>query len=327
MVDEEELARLRRRVAELEQQVEMLSTNARRFASLLATDGCSVMVMNVPETHPVAVSVGWEKQWRVPGEAIVASDYRMLQDTQLRAKGVLPAVERACAGEWVLQPPMSYDPQQTEHVRTGQAVKWFVQFLCPVRDASGAVVELVLIEHDVSDLHEIVVRNEALLREQRDLEASLRERNQELEERFAFIEAQQQAISALSVPVIQVWDGILVLPLVGMVDDARAERILSGLLSAITDSGAQQVIIDITGVPALDAAAANALIRAVAAARLVGAQCTLSGVSSRIAQTILTLDVELGALETSGTLKEALKRAMRRKDAADAAPARPSSRR
>jgi rsbT co-antagonist protein RsbR len=313
MVGEEEREQLQRRIAELEGRVAQLEVKARRFEAIEQSPIMGMFVADAA-TRPVLVSRGWELMWQTPGEAVIGSGYSLLGDAQSIEKGLVPYIERALKGESLLLPLIDYDPKKHEFTDAGaRTVQWFMTVVCPVKDASGEVRELVLLEHDVSELQEIKLRNEELMAEQRQLSASLQERNRDLEEKLAFIEAQQDAINKMSVPVIQVWDGILVLPLVGMVNDTRAERILETLLSAITEREAWEVIVDITGVPTLDAQAANALMRAVAAARLLGAACTLSGVSPSIAQTLITLDVDLGTLETCGALEEGLKRAIRRR--------------
>ncbi len=126
------------------------------------------------------------------------------------------------------------------------------------------------------------------------------------------IAAQRDAIQAMSVPVIRVADGVLCLPIVGMIDDARASALLERLLEAIAAQQAAQVLLDITGVPALDAQAAAQLVGAASAARLLGASCTLVGVSPALAQTLVELGVDLGRLDTAATLAEGLTRCPRR---------------
>lgn len=304
-----EVDRLRKRIDELERQVADLSIKARRFDALIRSDVVSLSVLDAA-TRPVEVSKGWEIMWGVPGEAVVGTGFSLLTDPQTREKGIIPYVERVLQGEAVAIPMTSYDPQANELVRAGRHVRWCGTLAVPIKDDAGAVDGLIFIQYDVSDLYYLKERNEALLAEQRTLETSLRERNRALEETIAVTAAQRDEIQRLSVPVIQVWTGILVLPLIGIVDDARAAQIMEGLLTAVTQRDAREVIIDITGVPTIDTQAIQSLLRAVAAARLVGATCTLSGVSPGIARIITELGIDTGALTTCATLEEGLRRAL-----------------
>jgi rsbT co-antagonist protein RsbR len=120
------------------------------------------------------------------------------------------------------------------------------------------------------------------------------------------IARQQQEMMELSTPVVQLWDGILALPLIGTLDSARTQVVMERLLQAIVDSGAEIAIIDITGVPTVDTLVAQHLLKTVAAARLMGAECIISGIRPQIAQTIVHLGVALGDVITKATLRDAL---------------------
>jgi rsbT co-antagonist protein RsbR len=104
---------------------------------------------------------------------------------------------------------------------------------------------------------------------------------------------QQQEISELSTPVVKLWDGILALPLIGTLDSARTQVVMETLLQAIVDQSAAIAIIDITGVPTVDTLVAQHLLKTVSAARLMGADCIISGIRPQIAQTMIHLGVEL----------------------------------
>jgi anti-anti-sigma regulatory factor len=125
------------------------------------------------------------------------------------------------------------------------------------------------------------------------------------------LKAQAKAIEELSTPVIQLWDGILALPLIGTIDSTRAKQIMENLLSEIVNSKSSQVVIDITGVPIVDTGVASRLMRTVEAARLLGAECILTGISPVIAQTLVTVGVNLGNIKTQGTLKNGLESALK----------------
>jgi rsbT co-antagonist protein RsbR len=120
------------------------------------------------------------------------------------------------------------------------------------------------------------------------------------------IARQQQEMLELSTPVVQLWDGIVALPLIGTLDSARTQVVMESLLQTIVDTGAGIAIIDITGVPTVDTLVAQHLLKTVAAARLMGAECLISGIRPQIAQTIVHLGVDLNEVVTKATLADAL---------------------
>jgi rsbT co-antagonist protein RsbR len=122
---------------------------------------------------------------------------------------------------------------------------------------------------------------------------------------------QSQEIAELSTPVVQLWDGILALPLIGTLDSARTGVVMENLLQAIVDEEAEIAIIDITGVPTVDTLVAQHLLKAIAAARLMGADCIISGIRPQIAQTMVHLGVELNVV-SKATLADAFALALRR---------------
>jgi rsbT co-antagonist protein RsbR len=130
--------------------------------------------------------------------------------------------------------------------------------------------------------------------------------------RDAIMARQQQEVLELSTPVVTLWDGILALPLIGTLDSARTQIVMETLLQRIVDSGAAIAIIDITGVPTVDTLTAQHLLKTVAAARLMGADCIISGIRPQIAQTIVHLGVELGSVVTKATLADAFRVALQR---------------
>ena len=126
------------------------------------------------------------------------------------------------------------------------------------------------------------------------------------------ISRQQQEMLELSTPVVVLWDGVLALPLIGTLDSARTQVVMENLLQRIVDTGAGIAIIDITGVPTVDTLVAQHLLKTVAAARLMGADCIISGIRPQIAQTIVHLGVELQDVVTKATLADAFALALRR---------------
>lgn len=129
--------------------------------------------------------------------------------------------------------------------------------------------------------------------------------------REEMITRQQQELLELSTPVVELWDGILALPLIGTLDSARTQIVMESLLERIVSSGAEIAIIDITGVPTVDTLVAQHLIKTISAARLMGADCILSGIRPQIAQTIVHLGLELNVI-SKATMADALALSLRR---------------
>jgi rsbT co-antagonist protein RsbR len=130
--------------------------------------------------------------------------------------------------------------------------------------------------------------------------------------REEIIARQQQELLELSTPVVRLWQGVLALPLIGTLDSARTQVVLESLLQAIVETESSIAIIDITGVPVVDTLVAQHLLKTVAAARLMGADCIISGIRPQIAQTIVHLGVEINDVVTKATLADALAVALQR---------------
>jgi rsbT co-antagonist protein RsbR len=122
---------------------------------------------------------------------------------------------------------------------------------------------------------------------------------------------QQQDLLELSTPVVQLWEGVLALPLIGTLDSARTQVVMESLLEQIVSSGAEIAIIDITGVPTVDTLVAQHLIKTVSAARLMGADCIISGIRPQIAQTIVHLGLQLDVI-SKATMEDAFALALKR---------------
>jgi rsbT co-antagonist protein RsbR len=123
---------------------------------------------------------------------------------------------------------------------------------------------------------------------------------------------QQEEMLELSTPVVKLWDGVLALPLIGTLDSARTQVVMESLLTAIVETNSQVAIIDITGVPTVDTLVAQHLIKTITAARLMGADCYLSGIRPAIAQTIVHLGIELNDVQTKAKLSDAFALALQR---------------
>ena len=126
-----------------------------------------------------------------------------------------------------------------------------------------------------------------------------------LKSREEVIARQQRELLELSTPVVRLWDNVLALPLIGTLDSARTQVVMQNLLQAIVDTRSDIAIIDITGVPTVDTLVAQHLLKTVAAARLMGADCIISGIRPQIAQTIIHLGVNLEEVTTKATLADA----------------------
>lgn len=120
------------------------------------------------------------------------------------------------------------------------------------------------------------------------------------------IARQRQQLLEVATPVIKLWDGVVAVPLIGTLDSARSQVVMESLLEAIVDQRAAYAILDITGVPTVDSLVAQHLMKTVAAARLMGAECIVSGIRPAIAQTIVQLGIDLGSIITRAGLADAL---------------------
>lgn len=160
----------------------------------------------------------------------------------------------------------------------------------PMRNARGELAGVVCVARDIT------------------------QRKREEEERARLEEAvrtQAEAILEMSTPLIPITDDIVVMPLVGAVDPARAQRVVEALLAGVTRSRARVAILDVTGVPVVDTQVALGILRAVAALRLVGALAVLTGVRSDVARTLVALGVDMSGIAVEGTLKGGIARAAR----------------
>jgi len=132
-----------------------------------------------------------------------------------------------------------------------------------------------------------------------------------VQERERIIRQQQEAIRELSTPVLQVRERLLILPIIGVIDPQRARQLTEQLLRGIRANRAKVVVIDITGVPSVDSTVANHLVQTVDASRLMGATVIVTGLSSEIAQTLVTIGVDLTKMKTVGDLQGGIEEAER----------------
>lgn len=163
-------------------------------------------------------------------------------------------------------------------------------------DFSGIEAAIDLLINDLTD--ELRERSKA----QKELESRL----SKIQEQQKTILQQQEDLLELSSPVSKVWDNILILPVIGTLDSQRTQVMMENLLQKIVETGCTISILDITGVPTVDTQVANHLLKTVTAARLLGAECIISGISPAIAQTIVHLGIDLSAIRTKATLQDAM---------------------
>jgi len=130
--------------------------------------------------------------------------------------------------------------------------------------------------------------------------------------RESIIRRQREELLELSTPVVELWEGVLAVPLIGTLDSARTQVVMESLLQRLVDTESSIAIIDITGVPTVDTSVAKHLIKTVTAARLMGAECMISGISPAIAQTMVHLGVELEEIPTRANLSDALSLAFKK---------------
>jgi rsbT co-antagonist protein RsbR len=129
---------------------------------------------------------------------------------------------------------------------------------------------------------------------------------QELEGKLATIERQRIAIQELSTPIMEVWDGVLCVPVVGLMDTARSSEMTSTLLRAVVEKSAKCAIIDITGIDVMDTRTVDHFVRMAKAVRLLGSECVLTGMNPHIAQTVVHMGLDLSDVITHRNLRDAL---------------------
>ncbi|MEI6181557.1 MAG: STAS domain-containing protein [Chloroflexales bacterium] len=240
------------------------------------------------EGTQIMVNAAMMRLWNLPPDAV--GQFNMITDPQLAATGSAEHHRRVMQGETVVLPPHAFDSYEAGLQMTGAQRRWVETTFFPLRDASGAVTHLGSLLRDVT--HEIDQRLA--------IEAARSE-----------IEAQRDTIESLSSPVVQIWHGILTVPLIGAIDSRRAQNITANLLEAIAARRARSVILDITGVPVVDTQVAQLLIQTAQACRLLGCEVALVGVGVEIAQTIVQLGVDLIALVTLADLQAGIAWAFR----------------
>lgn len=193
-------------------------------------------------------------------------------------------------------------------LRDGTGV-WLSVTACPIRDAEGDVVAAVAVLRDVTENRrfaaELADKNARLLASEHAKDDALRQL--------------RLAVDELATPILEVWDDVLALPLIGVFDSQRAADMAEHLLSEITRRRARFVIVDVTGVSMIDTTTADHLLRTVRSVELLGAQCVVTGIAPSIAVTLVSIGVDLGSLTTRLTFKQGLAECIRRREMARSA--------
>ena len=181
-------------------------------------------------------------------------------------------------------------------------------------DLAAAMAKL---QQEVSDRQVAEERLRQEVRERQLAEERLRQEildrrqvAEELQAKLEIIGRQEDAIRAMSTPILRLWDGVLTMPVIGLVDSVRAAQMMERLLEAITESRARFTILDLTGVELLDTHAISHLLSLVRACALLGTTCLVSGISARMAQSIVSINMDLGEISTFNTLEAALRHAI-----------------
>ena len=183
-------------------------------------------------------------------------------------------------------------------------------------DPDADIDELSSVEHGVNFMLEDIARlraNDA--KRAKELEAMLeltQDQASQLEDSLRTIQNQQQSIADLSTPVLQLWDNVLAMPIIGVVDTKRSADIMEKLLAEVSARQSRFVILDITGVEVVDTKTADHFMKVTQAARLLGATCIVSGIQPAVSQTLVDIGVDMSSIHTVATMKGALKECLRR---------------
>jgi rsbT co-antagonist protein RsbR len=229
----------------------------------------------------VAYNAAHAKMWNQREDETIGR-FNMVTDPQLAASGSAENHRRVMRGETIILPPHSFDSFEAGLQNKGVRRRWVEATYFPLRDSEGSVTHLCAILRDVT----------------REVEQA-----QDIAAAQAEIDSQRATIESLSSPVIQVWQGILTMPLIGVIDSRRSMTITANLLHSISQKRAHCVILDITGVPLVDTLVAQHIIHTAHACRLLGCEVVLVGIGIEIAQTLVQLGVDLSALITLADLQ------------------------
>lgn len=242
------------------------------------------------ESHRATIQMIWGVEIQL-GMDMLAEVIRR-EDDRAKAKALF---DRALGGERIV----SYEAYGDDHL----VRKTFESAFSPMRDKQGTVIGVSCVVRDVSQAQRTEYERE-------QLRSEMVQRNEELlqssQENAQLVERLRIAVSELTTPVLEVWDSVLAMPIVGIVDTERGEQMTTRLLDAIERHRARFVIIDLTGVGNLDTSTANRFFQLARAAKLLGSEAIIAGIQSAVAQTLVALGVDLSGLQSTRNLKQAL---------------------
>ncbi|WP_437679197.1 PAS domain S-box protein [Sorangium sp. So ce131] len=241
-----------------------------------------------------------------PREAIIGRTIDEITP-EARALGLVAAIDRALRSRERLV--------EEREIRAPDGGGTWIQYqIIPLSDDDVAVTtkDITSFRQLEGELREALQRREAYAEELAQKNRMLAEENTERERAEALLRQQQETMIAMSTPIIQAWEGVLVLPVIGTVETARAAQIMERLLPEIVRTQARFAVLDLTGVSAVDAATVAHLLAVVRAASLLGSRCLVSGISPAIARTMTEIGGAEGAFMTFGLLQNALRYALAR---------------
>lgn len=229
-----------------------------------------------------------EAFWGLKREDVIEK-YNAFTDPQGLEQGSAAIFTRVIAGEKVSTDPVQYNTEALPS-QFNTAVIWMRLHHFPLRNQAGEIAYFATLYENVT--------------EQVELDRRMTVANSELEQ-------QRESLHSMTSPIIQVWEGILTVPLTGALDAGRSMRVIEELLEEIIKQQADIVLLDITGVPLIDTDVANLLLQAVRAVSLLGSQAVLVGIQAELAQTITHLGVDLSHVVTLTNLRAGLEWAFR----------------
>jgi anti-anti-sigma regulatory factor len=250
-----------------------------------------------------------EEFWGVPPAAVVGLFNMLEHPGDDPAPPV--AFKKAAGGRAQTLAPVLIDIERLGLGHLSKKKAWIENSFFPIKDASGTVRYVLLLQRDVTTL---VEKQEEIQRAYLEI-ASQREIIESLEQAKRELAVQRETILALSSPIIEIWKGVLALPVVGHVDAARAADMTERLLRVVVESRARHVVLDLTGINDIDEVTANHFLRILRAIELLGARGIVAGVQPAVARAIVSLGLELDAIRTHRNLRDALTYCMREAEA------------
>jgi rsbT co-antagonist protein RsbR len=218
--------------------------------------------------------------------------------------------------------PASLDPELRSEEQLKQYIAEFFGVLRAV-DGGDLAARVPARFNDAEPMAALATTVNAIIERLALVRSETQRYERELEEQLATIEKQRAAIKELSTPMIEVWAGVLCVPIVGVIDSSRAAEMTSALLSTVVEKKVRFTIIDITGIEAMDTRATDHFLRMARSVRLLGAECVLSGINPNVARSIIHMGVELSGIQTYRSLRDALQHHVRRRARSLAASAAP----